>query len=115
MRKVNKVVFMMVTIFCGTACEKDDSALRQQMIDQQVQNRLETYFAAEKKRCRVKILEEASHLADSTLRSNPVFIALDSLQRPPVPNKPPRPEFERRTDSIKIEPIIPKLEPERDQ
>ena len=77
------------------------------MIDQQVESRLQEYIEAEKRRCRVKILEEASALADSILRANPVFIALDSLQRPPVPPKPPKPEFERKTDSIKIEPIIP--------
>jgi hypothetical protein len=76
------------------------------MVDQQVEKRLQEYIAAEKRRCRVKILDEASTLADSILRANPVFISLDSLQRPPVPLRPPNPEFERKTDTIRIEPII---------
>lgn len=115
MRKVNKLLLIVVMALSTLACEKDDSVLRQKLIDQQVQDRLEVYFATEKKRCRVKILEEASTLADSILRANPVFITLDSLQRPPVPYRPSRPEFERRTDSVRIEPIIPKRPPEKEQ
>lgn len=97
-----------LAIFCLLlcACKEDDTALRQQMIEQQIQERLQNYIEVEQRRCRTKVMEEASNLADSLLRANPVFIRLDSLQRPPVPIKPNRPEFERRKDSIKIEPII---------
>lgn len=110
MKRPSNIRFLILTIGAIAACEKDDTVLRQQLIDKQVSERLEIFFQAEKRRCRVKVLEEASTLADSILRANPVFISLDSLQRPPIPSRPMRPEFERKTDSIKIEPIIPKQE-----
>lgn len=108
MKKVNNIAAWLVAGLVFFSCEKDDSVLRRQMIDEQVESRLQLYFNAEKKRCRDKILEEASMLADSILRANPVFITLDSLQRPPIPIRPAPPEFERKKDSIKIEPILPK-------
>ncbi|MBK8502029.1 MAG: hypothetical protein IPL46_07385 [Saprospiraceae bacterium] len=107
MKKANSIGFALVCACLIGSCKVDNSVQVQMLINQQVKKRLHEYIEAEKKRCRVKILEEASTLADSILRANPVFIALDSLQRPPVPIRPPRPEFERKTDSIKIEPIIP--------
>lgn len=106
MKRVNSVSLLLVCAWLVTSCKVDNSAQVQKMIDQQVEKRLQEYIEAEKRRCRVKILEEASTLADSILRANPIFITLDSLQRPPIPPRPPRPAFERKTDSIKIEPII---------
>lgn len=106
MKKQSRTLILLTGMFV-LSCQTDESVLIQQMIDQKVEERLQNYIALEKQRCKVRVLEEASRIADSLLRENPVFITLDSLQRPPVPLKPVRPEFERRKDSILIAPIIP--------
>ncbi len=98
---------VMLTCLLIMSCQKDDRILAQKKIDQQISDRLNTFINLEKRRCEVKIMEEANRIADSILRESPVFIMLDSLQRPPVPLKPIRPEFEKRKDSIRIVPIIP--------
>lgn len=98
---------VMFTCLLFMSCQKDDRILAQRKIDQQISDRLNTFISLEKRRCEVKIMEEANRIADSILRESPVFIMLDSLQRPPVPLKPIRPEFEKRKDSIRIVPIIP--------
>lgn len=110
MQRKNSKYLIPLLCLCCLSCERDDTELRQQMIERQIQDRLQNYMEVEKRRCMAKVMEEASALADSLLRANPVFITLDSLQRPPVPSRPDRPEFERRKDSIKIEPIIPEKE-----
>jgi hypothetical protein len=106
MRKYNKtiLVFLLILLF---GCEDKDESVIKEMIDQRIEKRLNEYITIEKQRCKTRLLEEASVIADSLLRANPVMIQLDSLQRPPVPIKPTKPTFERRTDSVKIAPIIP--------
>lgn len=103
----NKALVMLSCLILMSCQKDDDRILAQRKIDQQISDRLNTFINLEKRRCEVKIMEEANRIADSILRESPVFIMLDSLQRPPVPLKPIRPEFEKRKDSIRIVPIIP--------
>ncbi len=103
----NKALLILSCLILMSCQKDDDRILAQRKIDQQISDRLNVFINLEKKRCEVKIMEEANRIADSILRESPVFIMLDSLQRPPVPLKPIRPEFEKRKDSIRIVPIIP--------
>ena len=106
MRKSNRIIWVCWPLLILGCQDKDDIIIKQ-LIDQRIEKRLNEYITVEKQRCAARLLEEASELADSLLRANPVMIQLDSLQRPPVPIKPTKPIFERRTDSVKIAPIIP--------
>lgn len=106
MRKYNSIIWVSFGLLLFECQDKDDIIIKQ-LIDQRIERRLSEYISVERQRCTERLLEEASQLADSLLRANPVMIQLDSLQRPPVPLKPTKPTFERRTDSVKIAPIIP--------
>ena len=109
MKKYSSLLVILSTLLLS--CQERDEANIAKMIEERVERRLTEYVQIENDRCRIQLLEEASAVADSILRANPIRISLDSLQRPPVPPKPTKPQFERPKDSIKIAPIIaPKLE-----
>ena len=48
MKRLSKLGLIIIMIYAILACEKDDSVLRQQLIDKQVAERLEIFFQAEK-------------------------------------------------------------------
>jgi hypothetical protein len=97
------VALLLIQISCG---EPDHEALSQALIQRRVSEKINTFIAKEKEKCRNDLLIEASAAADSTLRANPILIQIDSLQKPPKPIKPPNPSFSRPKDTIRIEPIL---------
>ncbi|NND34770.1 MAG: hypothetical protein HKN76_19450 [Saprospiraceae bacterium] len=105
MRKFSSIV--LIFIILSFSCQERDEAIIAELMEKRVAERLSEYIRVEKERCQERLLDEASVLVDSILRANPIEISLDSLQRPPVPFKPVKPDFERPKDSIKISPIIP--------
>ncbi len=106
--KCSRLLFILLCLVILTGCSQDRQAIADQMIEARATERLEEYISSETQKCQSKMIEEASRIADSLLRENPlVTIRLDSLLRPPIPPKPRPPEFQRRKDSIRIEPILP--------
>ena len=91
--------------FCmliAVSCQVDREPIVQQMIEDEVNLRMERFLESERKRCLQDIMESASRTADSLLRANPILIKIDSLARPPKVPKPPRPAFERPIDSLSV-------------
>ena len=94
-----------ILLACGQA---DQGILMQELMDRRVHERLTTFIESEKSKCKSSLLKEASQVADSILRANPILIQIDSLMKPPKPLKPPNPNFIRPDDTIKIAPVLPK-------
>lgn len=89
------------------ACVKPlDEKVRQQMMDSQVERRLDTYIRQQRTACYERILEEAVAMVDSTFRVDPISISLDTIGRPPLPIKPGSPNFQLPNDSVILEPLI---------
>lgn len=89
-------------ILITVSCQVDRDPIVQQMIEDEVNLRMERFLESERKRCLNEIMESANRTADSLLRANPILIKIDSLARPPKVPKPSRPAFERPVDSLSV-------------
>ncbi len=97
--------YLLLGCFCimiATSCQVDREPIVQQMIEDEVNLRMDRFLESERKRCLEEIMESASKTADSLLRANPILIKIDSLARPPKVPKPSRPDFERPKDSLSL-------------
>lgn len=74
-------------------------------LEQQVEERLETYRRILYQQCRDKVLEEAGKIADSILILE-ARLKRDSLNKPARPLKPERPELKKLKDSLKLDPLF---------
>ena len=102
MRKLCWLSLLLVT------CQPPDQTLEQEaLMQRRLADRLEKYHFDEMAKCKLDLLEEASFEADSILRvTHPIKIEIDTIIRPPKPDKPSKPGFTRPTDSVSLRPII---------
>ena len=93
------------------SCRPDRATVVAKLIEDRMETRLDQYQSGEWEACRRKAMLDAGRMADSLLRANPLIIQLDSLQRPPIPPRPIRPEVMKKPDSIVIAPLLPLTHP----
>ncbi len=103
---MSRVVLTIIGLSLASCQQADQEELKAQLIERRIEERLNQYVAVEEEKCLTSLMSEASEVADSILRANPILIRIDSLQRPPKPSKPLPPLFDRPKDSIVIAPII---------
>lgn len=87
-------------------CEEDQSAeLKQQLIDEKVEERVQRLMNNKQIRCREELMENANRLVDSILiaraRSNK-----DTIPKPPKPFKPEQPDAFLLEDTFAIIPLL---------
>lgn len=89
------------------ACGGDSSTKVQRMayIDEQVEERIKEYKRILDDRCRENVLEEANRLTDSILLVR-ARLERDSLDKPPIPDKPDKPEVKTIIDSVPVAPLF---------
>lgn len=89
------------------ACEppQGETEVRQSVIEEQVVERLALHRATKTRVCQEKVLAEASRLADSIL-IHEARLERDSLDKPPKPFKPDKPEIKTLIDSVPIKPFF---------
>jgi len=90
-----------------TACGGDSSTKVQRMayIEEQVEERIKEYKRILDDRCREDVLEEANRLTDSILLVR-ARLERDSLDKPPIPDKPDKPEVKTIIDSVPVAPLF---------
>lgn len=90
-----------------TACGGDSSTKVQRMayIEEQVEERITEYKRILDDRCREDVLEEANRLTDSILLVR-ARLERDSLDKPPIPDKPDKPEVKTIIDSVPVAPLF---------
>ena len=87
-------------------CSTDRQALVEPVIEQRIQERMKTIQKRSREKCYEELMEEALMAVDSLLQSNPLLVKIDSLTRPPIPEKPVEPILIRPKDSLSLAPLI---------
>ncbi len=108
MKMVQNICKPILLVFTGLlfACSSDnDNALREQMIQQTVEDRIQRYTKEKKNSCREKALKEAGAIVDSILLSE-ARLKRDTAGRPAIPEKPERPEIVPVEDSLPVQPFF---------
>lgn len=85
--------------------EKPDS--REILIQKEVRKKVNSFVARRKKRCRDKIMKQASELVDSILIVRARAMTIDTFQKPPIPPRPDRPDVPVLEDTMDISPLLP--------
>ncbi len=112
MRKKNSILLLFgILAFSGIFISSQDSSAPlsiQQLIDKEVNKRIEKYKSIRIKRCNEKIMEAAGAQADSIIiaRAKALKVLQDTLPRPFAPDRPIRPELLKPIDSTFAAPIL---------
>jgi len=102
-------ILLFLGLFFAT-CESATHIDKDAVIEEKVQERLDNYKRIIFKKCRNKILEEASVLADSIILERAKMLK-DSLQRPPKPTRPEKPALLELKDSLNLAPLFEPANP----
>lgn len=101
---VASVFLILVVVLLASAKglpTKDD------MIREQVEEKMAKYAGKEKEKCRQKVLDRAGELVDSTLIVRAKLQVKESLLKPEIPFRPDRPEVKIPKDTTPVVPIFP--------
>lgn len=102
MRRLILLVFVGVLSSCSS---DNDNSLRDQMIQQTVEDRIQRYTIEKNNSCREKALKEAGAIVDSILLAE-ARLKRDTAGRPPIPEKPEIPEIVPVEDSLPVKPFF---------
>lgn len=107
-RRIKHIIILLLAIGLSSAClrERDRSAEVQALIEQTVEERLANYKRIRMERCRENIIKEANRIVDSLLIVE-ARREKDTLQRPPKPARPEKPELKTLDDTTKVKPLLP--------
>ena len=81
--------------------DHEDSAIREQLVEEGVILRVEDFKARQWRSCIEKAQSEAIARADSTLRAMARQEAVEPIAKPPKPDRPDRPAVKELPDSLK--------------
>ena len=84
---------------------KDQKQLIDELIQQELLNRIAVYKETRQNKCMEALFQEASEIADSILLLE-ARNSRDSSDKPPIPNKPLKPEIIAVNDTTPIEPFL---------
>jgi len=105
--KYNKYSFALLLVCLNFfACEEDQSAeLKQKLIAEKVEERVQRLKNNKSIRCREELMENANQMVDSILiaraRANK-----DTILKPPKPFKPDQPDAFLLEDTFAIQPLL---------
>ncbi|MEZ5055652.1 MAG: hypothetical protein R2879_01310 [Saprospiraceae bacterium] len=88
------------------ACN-DYSELRQKMVEESYQQKIEEFIGSKNKECREEAISIASQKVDSILIAR-AKLNKDTLNKPIIPEKPIKPEIKQPLDSSDVGPILGK-------
>lgn len=104
---MNRLIIYSLFILLVVSCRPEPEFSKEELIRQRVDEKIETLIKIRKTRCKEKLLSEAAETADSILLSEARYF-LDTLSRPPRPNKPESPEVIIPNDSLDLEALFAK-------
>ncbi|NJL74241.1 MAG: hypothetical protein HC892_03560 [Saprospiraceae bacterium] len=101
--KPTKLVLLLLIIM---ACKpKQPKITRQELIEQEVQKKIQLIVTNKNTRCLRESLEEASEIVDSMIIAQ-AKLNKDTLLKPPKPEKPLPPIPLTLKDSLKVKPFL---------
>ena len=80
--------------------------VRQQLMDEEIERRLNEFRSKEIANCRKRAMKEAERVVDSILIANAINVRADNTAKPPKPQKPDKPEILKTKDSLPVEPLF---------
>lgn len=75
------------------------------LMESTLQEKLDAYRQRMEEDCQKRILKEAARVADSIIVEE-ARLYRDTVQRPPIPPRPERPETKKLPDSLPVGPLI---------
>jgi hypothetical protein len=101
---MKKATFFLVFISFLTSCKKDEG--KQQLIDQEVRNAVESFRLKQRTKCLVAALDSANKLVDSIIVARNTQVDTSLFSGKPV--KPTKPVIKSALDTTPVVPILPK-------
>ena len=98
-------VSMIFIWFFVSQRDNEDAEAVQAMIEATLQDKLNTYREIRAKRCKEKVLTEATAIVDSILIEE-ARLNKDTLAKPLKPEKPEKPEIKTVLDTMPIAPFL---------
>jgi predicted DNA-binding protein (UPF0278 family) len=86
------------------ACKKDEG--KQQLIDQEVRNAVESFRLKQRTQCQVEALDSANKLVDSIIVARNTQVDTSVFAGKPI--KPVKPVIKSALDTTPVVPILPK-------
>ena len=98
-------VSMILIWFFASQRDNEDAEAVQAMIEETLQEKLQNYREIRARRCREKVITEATAIVDSILIEE-ARINKDTLSKPNKPDKPDKPEIKTVLDTMPIAPFL---------
>lgn len=102
---MKNIALVFVAVLMLAACD-NSTKMKQQLIDAQVKETIESYKKRRYEECMTAIIDSANIIADSLIVLK--MTAMDSSLLMGKPVKPPKPVFKSPLDTTPVKPIIPK-------
>lgn len=99
-------IFLIAAGLSACIKKRDRQAEIDALIQQTIKERLANYRKVRLEQCREKILAEATRQADSIMILE-ALLSTDSINRPPKPTRPERPEIKLLDDTTPVRPLLP--------
>ena len=100
-------LFSALGILFNCTGKKDQRALVDELVLEEVAKRIKTYKDVRKERCFEDMYRVAGEIADSILLQE-ARNSRDTANKPPIPDKPIKPEIIELKDTTPIKPFLPK-------
>lgn len=102
---MRRLITFILLCFFGACAQEKDNAVREQMILQTVEERVDRYKEEKRNSCRQKVLKEAGAIVDSILLAE-ARLKRDTSGKPVIPDKPEKPEIVPIKDSLPVRPFF---------
>ena len=112
MKNIGKIFLFSLTLIWMNSCsgdqvKKSKEAEIQELIDARVAEKIDVFREKHLKKCRDRVLNKASELADSIIMAKAISTPIiDNTERPPPPPRPPRPPIKPAIDTTPVTPLF---------
>ncbi|MDZ7876026.1 MAG: hypothetical protein U5L45_00065 [Saprospiraceae bacterium] len=101
---MKKASLFLILIYFFFSCKKDEG--KQQLIDQEVRNAVESFRLKQRTQCQLAALDSANKLVDSIIVVRNTQVDTSIFAGKPI--KPPKPIIKSALDTTPVVPILPK-------
>ena len=101
---MKKTILLFVLFISLFACKKEEN--KQQLIDQEVRNAVESFRFKQRTQCQTAALDSANKIVDSIIVAKNTLVDTSLFSGKPV--KPVKPLIKSALDTTPVVPILPK-------
>ena len=101
---MKKIILVFVLLTSLLACKKEEN--KQQLIDQEIRNAVESFRFKQRTQCQTAALDSANKIVDSMIVAKNTLVDTSLFSGKPV--KPVKPLIKSALDTTPVVPILPK-------